>query len=529
MTPQSNRRAGHPVTGRRRAGVLAAALLGAAVFIPQPAVAAVPDTSGPTSAAPACVGQAVTTATDLKTLVAADTKGSTFCLKAGTYYGFSITPKANQSFIGEPGVVLSGAKKLTMVKDGTANRWKATGQTQQGYVWKGAACPADRPGCQLPEELFVNNVRQEPVLSLSQLAAGKFFFDYAADTIYMGSDPTGKVVETSHVPAAFFNPHTSPQANVTIANLVVEKYATPGHMHAIGLQALSPGWTVRNTEVRFNHGGGIGINGGKALNNHVHHNGHQGISGTGANTVVEGNEIAFNNAAGYDPGMEGGAGKFSNTTNLVYRNNHVHDNYGQGPWTDINNLNTLYENNVVENNDGVGIMHEISYDATIRNNTLRDNGRKGAYAYSANILVSSSRNVTVSGNTVLVGKTSADGSLPSTRMGIIILQGNRTGDNCDRLACVSINNTVENNLVWYLHELNNLGRGAGLSGTGIMQNGNADQVKNNVFRNNLYAMPTCTAKRFHWTDLVPNGDPSGSLADWQAQGQETGSVCRSNG
>jgi parallel beta-helix repeat protein len=528
MTPQSNRRAGRPATGRRRAGVLAA-LLGAAIFFPESARAAVPDTTGPTGTGDVCVGQTVTPATDLKALVAADTKGSTFCLKAGTYYGFSITPKANQSFIGEPGVVLSGAKKLNLIKDGTANRWKATGQQQQGYVWRGAACPTDRPACQLPEEVFINNVRQEPVLSLSQLAAGKFFFDYAADTIYVGSDPTGKAVETSYVPAAFSNPHTSPQPNVTIANLVVEKYATPGHMHAIGLVALSPRWTVRNAEVRLNHGGGIGINGGKALNNHVHHNGHQGISGTGANTVVEGNEIAFNNTAGYDFGMEGGAGKFSNTTNLVYRNNHVHDNYGQGAWTDINNVNTLYENNVVENNDGVGIMHEISYDATIRNNTLRDNGRKGKYAYSANILVSSSRNVTVSGNTVLVGQTSADGSLPSSRMGIIVLQGNRTEDHCATLACVSINNTVENNLVWYLHELNNLGGGRGISGTGIMKNANGDKLSNNVFRNNLYAMPTCTARRFHWVDPNAPSDPSGSLADWQAKGQERGSVCRSNG
>lgn len=39
--------------------------------------------------------------------------------------------------------------------------------------------------------------------------------------------------------------------------------------------------------------------GSRILNNYLHHNGTYGLAGGGANTLVEANEIAFNNTAGY--------------------------------------------------------------------------------------------------------------------------------------------------------------------------------------------------------------------------------------
>src|SRR4030042_4050542 len=104
--------------------------------------------------------------------------------------------------------------------------------------------------------------------------------------------------------------------------------------------AAGPGWVVRG--------------------NHVHHQGQLGVSGSGDDILVEGNEIAFNNTAGVDSHWEAGGRQFVHTRNLVLRNNYVHDNQGAGLWGDGHNIYTLYEGNQVVNNYGPGIAHEIS-------------------------------------------------------------------------------------------------------------------------------------------------------------------------
>jgi hypothetical protein len=74
---------------------------------------------------------------------------------------------------------------------------------------------------------------------------------------------------------------------------------------------------------------------------------------------------------------------------------------GPGLWSDGNNVDVLYENNLVEDNDGPGIFHEIGGDAIIRNNTSRRNGFGVDGHDGAGILVFSSTNTEVYGNTVV--------------------------------------------------------------------------------------------------------------------------------
>jgi parallel beta-helix repeat protein len=98
----------------------------------------------------------------------------------------------------------------------------------------------------------------------------------------------------------------------------------------------------------------------------------------------------------------------------------VHDNQGQGLWTDIDNIYVLYENNLLTNNSGAGILHEISHDATIRNNTARGNGFARDWVTGAGILISASDNVTVYGNTV-----------QDNKQGIVGIQQYRTHGSTD--------------------------------------------------------------------------------------------------
>jgi parallel beta-helix repeat protein len=336
-------------------------------------------------------GQSIQTAVD------AAPPGSSFLLKAGVHRLQSVQPKNGDSFVGEEGTILSGARLLTgFTQQGAA--WFVGGQTQEGGAH--GECLASAPRCDRREELFVDSVRQRHVGSLSAVGPGSWFFDYGADRIYIGTNPAGHVVETSVTAAAF----TGNAANVMIQRLTIEKYASPAQAGAIyGFNGT--GWTVRDNLIQLNHGAGVSLGAGmQVLNNRILRQGQLGVGGGDyfAGIVVDGNEIAFNNEAGFNPEWEAGGTKFWATTNLVARGNNVHHNSGPGLWADNDNVGMLYENNLVEDNGWAGIFHEISYAAVIRNNTVRRNGFSDprGWFWRAGILVAASPDVEISGNIV---------------------------------------------------------------------------------------------------------------------------------
>jgi parallel beta-helix repeat protein len=322
--------------------------------------------------------------------------GTAFTLKAGVHRMQSVVPKDGNTFTGESGAILSGARLLTSFSRSGSN-WVAAGQTQQG-VRKSIQCQSTSSLCNYPEDLFINDVMQQRVTSLSQVTAGKWYFDYAADKIYFGSDPTGKRVETSVTARAF----SGGAQRVVIKNLIIEKYATPSTEGAVG-NDYGAYWQVTDNQIRWNHGGGVRT--GKQmqiLRNNIHHQGQVGIIGWKSDRVlIEGNEIAYNNTAGYYPYWEAGGSKMTGATNLTVRNNRVHHNKGKGLWTDENVIYALIEGNICTDNDHQGISHEVSYDAVIRNNTVERNGFQNAGGVAGGgITLNSSANVEIYGNNV---------------------------------------------------------------------------------------------------------------------------------
>jgi parallel beta-helix repeat protein len=335
---------------------------------------------------------------DIQARVDAHPAGTSFTIKAGVHRLQSIRPKRGNAFIGEPGAVLSGAQLLTgFARAGST--WSVAGQTQEGArsaygTVPAGACMASSPRCYFPEDLFIDDVPQQHAPSLAAVTPGWWYFDYGADRIHIGTDPTGRRVETSVRTKAFdgqYGVH-----DVVIRGLIVEKYANPAQSGAVSANNTN-GWLVEDNEVRLNHGIGIFISNGtghRAVGNHVHHNGQLGIGSYGTDgLVVERNEIAHNNVAGYNASWEAGGTKFARTTNIRIRGNDVHDNRGKGLWTDIDNTGVLMEGNTVRANTDYGIHHEISYDAIIRDNLVENNGWEG-------IMVTRSPDVEVAGNTV---------------------------------------------------------------------------------------------------------------------------------
>ena len=118
--------------------------------------------------------------------------------------------------------------------------------------------------------------------------------------------------------------------------------------------------------------------------------------------LVENNEIAYNNYAGYDSHYDGGGTKFMKSLNLTVRGNYAHHNYGTGLWFDWDNKGILAENNTLDDNDGPGIFHEAGYDAVIRNNIVRRNGFNfhSGWIDGSGILLLASNNTEIYGNRV---------------------------------------------------------------------------------------------------------------------------------
>lgn len=443
---------------------------------------------------------------DIASVVNGAPAGATFWFESGIYRLASITPKDNQTFVGAEGAVLNGSKLLTDFTQDGAGRWVAEGQTQEG-LRVGTDQPDESSGqmrAGYPETLYIDNAPQTPVDSLDKVGEGTFFFDYDADRIYFGTDPTGRTVEAGTTAHAF----SGSASGVTINDLTIEKYATPTQYGTI---QGGQGWTIQDNEVRLNYGVGIdAMDNSKIIGNFVHDNGQMGMGGGGSNLLVEGNEIARNGFwSGIDVFWEGGGSKFTVTDGLIVRGNYSHDNHGFGLWTDIDNTNSLYENNVLTNNDGGGITHEISGSAVIRNNTFSGNGShaqgdltgaKGSgenWAWGSAIQLQNSKDVEVYGNHV--DMTGAEGG-----NGITMIQQDRGSGAIGEYT--TTNNSIHDNVIVSRD-------GNGLSGGAADYNEEGMLNGGNVFSNNTYYMDG--GDHWWWGDF-PSGD------DWAAYISDTG-------
>jgi parallel beta-helix repeat protein len=207
--------------------------------------------------------------------------------------------------------------------------------------------------------------------SAAAVGPGSWFYDTTKHQILVGDNPAGHLLEASVAQTAFGG-HAK---GVTVSNLVITEYATPAQYGVIDSYDGDV-WTISNNEISLNHGGGVYAGSNSTVSgNWVHDNGQIGVKASKSGVVFAGNEIAFNNWAGFDLFWEAGGAKFWNATGLVFDANNVHDNHGFGAWSDYSGAGTVYSNNTFANNDLAGISHEASYSAAITANTFTGNGR----------------------------------------------------------------------------------------------------------------------------------------------------------
>jgi hypothetical protein len=347
----------------------------------------------------------------------------------------------------------------------------------------------------------VDNEPLRRVRSLADLEPRTWYLDYAASRLFMPDDPTGHTVELGVTPHAFYGSATA----VTIRGLVIEKFANPaqsGAIHALTDPGpLSHNWRVEGNEIRLNHGAGIRVgHGTHVVGNRIHHNGQIGVEGSGDNIVVEDNEIAYNNYAGYDYGWEAGGTKFTFTRNLVVRANYVHHNQGPGLWTDTDNDAVLCERNHTAANLIAGIDHEISFGAIIRDNVVENDGfnpQGASLWWGAGIHISASSHVEVYGNT-----------LRNCMNGIAAVQAQRG----------SSQRTGRPYLVQHIDVHDNTIVQSSGTAAGIVKHAHFDDAVfkswGNRFRGNTYVLAATQGEFYQWMN-APR-----SREEWQAFGND---------
>ena len=357
-----------------------------------------------------CTGVQLNPGDDIQAALNANPTGTTFCLAPGEYRQTStLVPKTNQRLVGlgSQEARLIGAKRVAATQSGSY--WVISGQKSLG-----TSSFADRttdqqcrpvhgqnPGtmCIHKDQVFLDGVSLWQVSRLTDLTPGSFYWDYSRNLIYLRDDPTNRKLEVSVVPSAAIN---GSNPGVTIQNLVVEKF---GNHASAGAISAGSNWRVVDNLVTNNHGAGIHVEGGnEIIGNSVIRNGQLGLHGGGGGRIlVEGNNVEFNNNAGYSWAWEAGGMKFVKTDGLEFRNNIVSGNYGPGVWLDIENQNVLVENNTVSDNISAGIYQEIGGSAIIRNNVVERNGLLEPMqnsVFGAGIMIGESYDVEVYGNTV---------------------------------------------------------------------------------------------------------------------------------
>jgi hypothetical protein len=417
-------------------------------------------------------------------------------LQGGVFRMQSIVPKDNDTFVAQPGAVLNGSELATsflQVTVGGTTYWVTDGPTRPGVI--NGTCDTNHPMCQYPEDFFMNDQPLLRVASLAAVTTGACYFDYSSGQVYFVDNPTGKTVEISVTTHAF----SGSASNVTIKGLTIEKYAVPAQDGPIS----GGGWTIESNEIRLNHGGGIHLNSSQVIkSNYIHHNGQEGLTGSGSNVLIENNEIAFNNSLGFDFNWEAGGTKFSNMTNLVVQGNYVHDNKGPAFSLDGQTYNWTIQGNRTSGNYVAGILDEISYDGIARYNVIENDASYPGKAtptmwWSCGIRIDASPNAQIYGNTLI-----------DNANGICAVSNSRGSGN--RGAFEVLNLSAHNNVI-----VQNSGSASGaVANSGLYMD--VYTSWNNHWTSNTYKLANSLAYTWQGGSSYVNLDS----AQWQSFGQD---------
>jgi hypothetical protein len=316
--------------------------------------------------------------------------GATIVLRGGTYHESLTVPGGKkltvQSYPKEA-VYLDGSSAVTnWAQSGSV--WKATGWNHvfdSSPTFTRGAPDGTSSGWQFvnpnypmaahPDQLWVGGTAMKQVASASQVTAGTFFYDTAAKTLVLGSNPSGKEVRASDLQKAI----VVGSAGFTLKGVGVRRYA-PSVPDMGAVTDYQGTGTFENVSFTDNATTGIALGGsGHTLRNvTVARNGLLGVQTNNSdNLTLDGVLAAGNNAEHFNTSPVSGGVKITRSRNITVENSAFVDNLSHGLWFDESVYNMTVVHNDSLRNAGNGIVVEISAKASIVDTVSSNNAMDG--------------------------------------------------------------------------------------------------------------------------------------------------------
>ena len=356
--------------------------------------------------------------------------GGTIVVRGGTYREGGINFYKNLTIQPYPHeqVWLSGAQNVTgFVKDGWRRRWRKDGWIhifvdQAGRPIGTTVDPLkiapSHPMAGWPDMIWISGAYKRQVGSLAELSAGEFYVDYPGRRLYLGDDPTGKVVEAA---VLTYGLNLEGGTGGTVRGIGFMRYATH-HVqpHVAALRVNKPGVTVENCAVIENATDGVAIYGSDSVVRgcKLMHNGKNGL-GTyqSRRVIVENNRVSRNNREDYEPFWDAAGMKIVATRDGIFRDNLYEDNRAGGFWCDITCVDTTVVRNEFRRNQAFAITYELSARGTIASNWIEDTDGAGIYVLESNGLLISDNTLARNGVNLLIAERDRVGSAADKALG----------------------------------------------------------------------------------------------------------------
>jgi len=316
--------------------------------------------------------------------------GATIVLRQGSYHESLTIPSGKkltiQSYPNEA-VYLDGSSVVSnWVPSGSV--WKATGWnhvfdasptftrgapdgTSSGWQWINPAYPM----ASHPDQLWVGGTAMSQVASAAQVTAGTFFYDTAAQTLVLGTNPSGKEVRASDLQKAI----TVAGAGFTLKGVGVRRYA-PSVPDMGAVTDYAGTGTFENVSFADNATTGIALGGsGHTLHGvTVARNGLLGVQTNYSDNLTLDGVLAFgNNAEHFNTSPVSGGVKITRSRGITVENSAFVNNLSHGLWFDESVYGMTIAHNDSLRNAGNGIVIEISATATIADNVVSRNAFDG--------------------------------------------------------------------------------------------------------------------------------------------------------
>ncbi|KAI1698078.1 right handed beta helix region domain-containing protein [Ditylenchus destructor] len=314
--------------------------------------------------------------------------GSTIVFRAGVYYEVNlgtVSKKITMQAYPHEQVHFLGSKP-------------ATGWTKEQTYWRTAwtnplaslnvTCPNEvinpaYPNSCLPEQVFVAGAPLAQVTSKAEVVAGKFFMDSANKVLYIGTDPTSKLVEVG-----------------TLSRILQFAPGAEGsRVLGVGIAHYSSYWSSSGAFISYcdnvtidlcsfvqNAAQALAVNGANQVvrSSVFSYNGQNGLGCNRChNSLFEWNYISFNNQERFATSKCGAycttsGMKVAHVDRLTANMNNFYRNNAGGLWFDLGCTNAMVTRNLFqENGDGVAmnsaVFVEVSSTATVASNAFIKN------------------------------------------------------------------------------------------------------------------------------------------------------------